>query len=166
MIARMIFVTVPKEKAAEAKRFWKTQCAPVMIQQSGCLSEQSLRSSDNPGEMISLPSWQDQKSIDQYRSGPGHQEILKHTRGLMGVSKVDVKNYEVVGKQEQPPRCCDSPNLLEFKRSSFLIEERRRWSGGTGRRTRLKIWRPLRSWGFDSPLQHHLSCSIFSYLQR
>ena len=28
------------------------------------------------------------------------------------------------------------------------------WSGGTGRRTRLKIWRPKKAWGFDSPLQH------------
>ncbi len=29
------------------------------------------------------------------------------------------------------------------------------WSGGTGRRTRLKISRSLGPWGFDSPLQHH-----------
>jgi quinol monooxygenase YgiN len=97
MITRMIIVTVPKQKAAEAERIWKTECAPVMIQQPGCLSEQFLRSRDNPGEMISLQTWRDQKSIDLYRAGPGHQQILKHTRGLMGVSKVDVKNYEVVG---------------------------------------------------------------------
>ena len=97
MITRMILVTVPKGKAAEAERIWKTECAPVMIQQPGCLSEQFLRSRDNPGEMISLQTWQDQQSIDQYRAGAGHQEILKHTRGLMGVSKVDVKNYDVVG---------------------------------------------------------------------
>ena len=97
MITRMIIVTVPRDKAAEAERIWKTECAPVMIQQPGCLSEQFLRSRENPGEMISLQTWQDQKSIDQYRAGPGHQEILKHTRGLMGVSKVEVKNYEVAG---------------------------------------------------------------------
>jgi heme-degrading monooxygenase HmoA len=97
MITRMVIVSVPKEKAAEAERLWKTECAPVMIQQPGCLSEQFLHNVDDPGEMISLQSWQDQKSIDQYRAGPGHQEILKHTRGLMGVSKVEVKNYEVVG---------------------------------------------------------------------
>ena len=97
MIIRMIIVSVPREKAAEAERLWKTECAPIMIQQPGCLSESFLRNHDNPGEMISLQSWQDQKSIDQYRTGPGHQEILKHTRGLMGVSKVEVKNYEVVG---------------------------------------------------------------------
>jgi heme-degrading monooxygenase HmoA len=97
MIIRMIVVTVPKEKADEAERIWKTECAPVMIQQPGCLGEQFLRSRDNPDEMISLQSWRDQDSIDRYRAGPGHQEILKHTHGLMGVSKVEVKNYEVVG---------------------------------------------------------------------
>ena len=97
MITRMIIVTVPREKAAEAERIWKHECAPIMIQQQGCLSEQFLRNLDNPGELISLQTWQDRKSIDQYRAGPGHQEILNHTRGLMGVSKVEVKNYEVVG---------------------------------------------------------------------
>jgi quinol monooxygenase YgiN len=93
----MIHVTVPREKVAEAERIWKQECAPIMIQQRGCLSEELLRSRDNPGEMISVQTWQDQKSIDDYRNGPGHQEILKHTRGLMGVSKVEVKNYEVAG---------------------------------------------------------------------
>ena len=97
MITRMIIVTVPREQTAEAERIWKHECAPIMIQQQGCLSEQFLRNLDNPGELISLQTWQDRKTIDQYRAGPGHQEILKHTRGLMGVSKVEVKNYEVVG---------------------------------------------------------------------
>ncbi|HWP84182.1 MAG TPA: antibiotic biosynthesis monooxygenase family protein [Terriglobia bacterium] len=97
MVARMVLVTVPPEKAAEAERIWKASCAPVMIQQPGCLSEQFLRSLDHPGELVSLQTWRDQKAIDRYRAGPGHQEILKHTRGLMGVSKVQVKHYEVVG---------------------------------------------------------------------
>jgi quinol monooxygenase YgiN len=97
MITRMIVVTVPVEKAAEAEKIWKKECAPIMIQQPGCLSEQFLRSRDTPGEMISLQTWEDQASIDKYRAGPGHQEILKHTRGLMGVSKVNVRNYEVAG---------------------------------------------------------------------
>jgi hypothetical protein len=35
--------------------------------------------------------------------------------------------------------------------------------GGTGRRSGLKIRRPLRSWGFDPPSRHQLTCllSIF-----
>ena len=97
MITRMIIVTVPREKTIEAERIWKMECAPIMIQQPGCVSEEFLRNLDQPGEMISLQIWQDQRSIDQYRAGAGHQEILKHTRGLMGVSKVEVKNFEVVG---------------------------------------------------------------------
>ena len=97
MIKRMIIVTVPVEKAAEAEQLWKSNCAPLMIQQPGCLGEEFLRNRDNKGEMISLQQWESQKAIDDYRGSPAHKEILKHTRGLMGVSKVEVKNYEVVG---------------------------------------------------------------------
>ncbi len=97
MITRMVIVTVPVEKAAEAERLWKQECAALMIQQPGCVSEELLRNRDNKGEMISVQQWQSQEAIDKYRASPAHQEILKHTRGLMGVSKVEVKNYEVVG---------------------------------------------------------------------
>ncbi|MBI2816823.1 MAG: antibiotic biosynthesis monooxygenase [Acidobacteria bacterium] len=96
MITRMIIVTVPVEKIAEAERLWKQECAPLMIQQEGCVSEELLRNRDNKGELISVQQWESQDAIDKYRSSPAHQEILKHTRGLMGVSKVEVKNYEVV----------------------------------------------------------------------
>lgn len=97
MIRRMIIVTVPAEKTAEAERLWKQECAPLMIRQPGCVSEEFLRNRDNKGELISLQEWESQEAIEKYRSSPAHQEILKHTRGLMGVSKVEVKNYEVVG---------------------------------------------------------------------
>jgi heme-degrading monooxygenase HmoA len=96
MITRMIIVTVPPERAAEAQRLWKQNCAPIMIQQPGCFGEQFLRSRDTPGELVSVQLWEDQKWIDAYRSGPAHQEILRHTRSLMGVSKVEVRNYEMV----------------------------------------------------------------------
>ena len=97
MITRMIIVTVPAEKAADAERLWKAECAPLMIKQPGCRSEEFLRSRDNKGEMISLQQWENQKAIDDYRASPAHEQILKHTRGLMGVSKVEAKNYEVIG---------------------------------------------------------------------
>ncbi len=90
-------VTVPKEKVSEAEQIWKQHCAPIMIQQPGYISEQFLRNLDNSGELISVQTWQDQKAIDQYRAGFGHQDVIKHTRELMGVSKVEVKNYEVSG---------------------------------------------------------------------
>ena len=97
MLRRMIIVTVPPEKAAEAERIWKQGCAPLMIQQPGCLNEEFLRSKDNPAELISLQTWESQAAIDRYRTSEAHQEILRHTRGLMGVSKVEVKTYEVLG---------------------------------------------------------------------
>jgi heme-degrading monooxygenase HmoA len=97
MITRMIFVTVPKDKVAEAERMWKQECAPLMIKSSGCKSEEFLRNRDNPGEMISLSTWESQAAIEKYRDSEAHKKIQQHTRSLMGVAKVDVKSYEVVG---------------------------------------------------------------------
>jgi heme-degrading monooxygenase HmoA len=56
-----------------------------------------LRGRDQQGEFISLSTWENQQAIDRYRDSPEHHEIQKHTRALMGVSKVEVKTYEVVG---------------------------------------------------------------------
>ena len=97
MLRRMVVVTVPPEKAAEAEKIWKQECAPLMIQQPGCLGEEFLRNVENRGEVISLQTWENQQAIDQYRASAAHREILQHTRGLMGVSKVEVRTYEVVG---------------------------------------------------------------------
>ena len=97
MITRMILVSVPKEKAAEAQRLWKEDCGPLMIKQSGCKTEQFLRGRENPGEFISLSSWESQEAIDRYRSSDAHRQIQQHARALMGVAKVEVKTYEVVG---------------------------------------------------------------------
>lgn len=97
MITRMIFVNVPKDKAAEAERLWKQECAPLTIKQPGCLSEQFLRSRENPGEFISVSTWENQAAIDSYRKSDVHKTIQQHTRALMNVAKVEVKSYEVVG---------------------------------------------------------------------
>lgn len=97
MITRMILVKVPADRAAEAERLWKEECAPLMIQQSGCVSEEFLRCRENPGEFISLSTWNDQLAIDLYRSSAAHKHIQEHTRGLMNVAKVEVKSYEVAG---------------------------------------------------------------------
>jgi len=97
MITRMILVTVPKEKSAEAERLWKNECAPLMIKQPGCMSEELLRGRENPGEFISLSTWQDQAAIDRYRGSDAHKEIQKHARALANVAKVEVKSYEIAG---------------------------------------------------------------------
>ncbi len=48
MIMRMIWVNVPADRTAEAERMWKNECAPLMIQQPGCISEQLLRGRERP----------------------------------------------------------------------------------------------------------------------
>jgi quinol monooxygenase YgiN len=97
MITRMILVNVPADKAAEAERLWKQECAPLMIKQPGCLSEQFLRGRENPGEFISLSTWENQAAIDRYRTSEAHKNIQQHTRALMNVAKVSVKSYDVMG---------------------------------------------------------------------
>lgn len=97
MITRMIIVKIPAEKAAEAEQLWKQECAPLMIKERGCVSEQFLRSRENPGEYISLSTWENQAAIDAYRAGAAHKEIQKHSRALMNVSRVEVKSYEIAG---------------------------------------------------------------------
>jgi quinol monooxygenase YgiN len=97
MITRMIYVNVPPEKAGEAVRLWKEDCAPLMIKQPGCVSEEFLRGRENIGEFISLSKWEDQAAVDKYRKSEAHATIQKHTRALMNVAKVEVKTYEVLG---------------------------------------------------------------------
>jgi heme-degrading monooxygenase HmoA len=68
-----------------------------MIKQPGCKTEQFLRGRENPGEFISLSTWESQEAIDRYRSSDAHKQIQQHARALMGVAKVEVKTYDVVG---------------------------------------------------------------------
>ena len=93
-VVRMIYVTVPNDKVKQAVDLWKNHCAPLMIQQPGCLSEKLLECSDAPGEFISYSECQDQDSIDKYRASEAHAEIQKHARGLQG-GRATVKRYEV-----------------------------------------------------------------------
>jgi heme-degrading monooxygenase HmoA len=92
----MILVNVPAERRAEAEKLWKQDCGPLMIKQPGCVSERFLRGRENPGEFVSLSTWENQEAIDRYRSSDAHKQIQQHTRALMNVAKVDVKTYELV----------------------------------------------------------------------
>jgi len=96
MIMRMILVNVPEEKAGEAERLWKNECAPLMIKHAGCISEQLLRGRENSGEFVSLSTWEDQASIDRYRAGDAHKTIQQRTRCLMDGTKVETKTYDIV----------------------------------------------------------------------
>jgi quinol monooxygenase YgiN len=95
-IVRLIFVTVSPQDSAAAERLWKEECAPLMIKQEGCLSEELLRSMDKPGEYISYSVWENQESIDRYRAGPAHEEIKRHGARLATTQEPIVKEYTLV----------------------------------------------------------------------
>jgi quinol monooxygenase YgiN len=95
-IVRLIFVKVSAADVPEAERLWKKECAPLMIRQTGCLSEELLKSIDVPGELISYAVWENQKSIDRYLASTDHQEIKKHARSLKTERLPEVKAYTLV----------------------------------------------------------------------
>ena len=95
-IVRLIFVTVKAEDGAAAERLWKEECAPLMIRQEGCLSEELLRSLEVPGEFISYSVWESQESIDRYRESDSHEEIKRHGARLKTEKPPVVKEYALV----------------------------------------------------------------------
>jgi quinol monooxygenase YgiN len=95
-IIRLIHVHVEAAHKADAERIWKESCAPLMIKQKGCLSEELMKCLDATGEYISYSEWEDQSAIDTYLESPAHQEIRQHTRGLKGPTIPVVKRYTLV----------------------------------------------------------------------
>ena len=96
-IVRLIYVSVQPAQMAQAERVWKQECAPLMIKQPGCLSEELLKCMDAPGEYISYSQWENRAAIDRNLESLAHEEVRQHTRGLQGGSRPVVKHYEVVG---------------------------------------------------------------------
>jgi len=82
-------------KRLKRSEYGRTSCAPLMIQEPGCLAEELLKCVENPGEYISYSEWDSQEKIDAYRESKAHEEIKQHTRRLQGERPV-VKRYEVV----------------------------------------------------------------------
>ena len=95
MIARMIYVKVAPEQIREAVEDWKRVCAPLMISQPGCLSEELLECNEDPGEFISLSRWESMEAIDAYRASEAHEQIKHGTRGIK--AEVTVKTYKAMG---------------------------------------------------------------------
>jgi heme-degrading monooxygenase HmoA len=93
-IIRLIHIKLDPSETEKAERAWKTECAPLMIKQPGCLSEKLLRGRE-PGEFISYSEWNGEADIDRYKNSDAHKEIVRHTRALKGAAAV-VKLYDVV----------------------------------------------------------------------
>ena len=95
-LVRLIFVTVKAQDAAAAERVWKKDCAPLMIKQPGCQSEELLKSVDVPGEYISYAEWDSEASIERYLKSADHQTIKQHAQALRTESAPVVKCYTLV----------------------------------------------------------------------
>ena len=95
-IVRLIFVRVNPADGPAAERLWKEECAPLMITQQGCLSEELLRSIEAPGEYISHSVWENQACIDRYRASEAHQQIKRHGASLATIGSPVVKEYVLV----------------------------------------------------------------------
>ena len=93
-IIRLIHITIDPSEAEHAIQVWKKECARLMIQQKGCISEKLLRCRD-AHEFISYSEWETEADIDLYSASDAHKEIVQHARALKG-SKAQVKLYDLV----------------------------------------------------------------------
>jgi heme-degrading monooxygenase HmoA len=93
-IIRLIHIKIDPTEMEKALRVWKTECAPLMIQQKGCISEKLLRCRE-ANELISYSEWDTEDDIEVYRNSDAHKEIVRHARALKG-SKAEVKLYDLV----------------------------------------------------------------------
>jgi len=93
-IIRLIHITIDPSEIEKALDVWKKECAPLMIQQKGCISEKLLRCRGTH-ELISYSEWTSEADIDAYLSSEAHKEIVRHARSLKG-TKATVKLYEPV----------------------------------------------------------------------
>ncbi len=93
-IIRLIHIKLDPSEIENAMRVWKTECAPLMIQQKGCISEKLLRCRE-AHELISYSEWDSEADIETYRDSEAHKEIVRHARSLKG-SEAAVKLYDPV----------------------------------------------------------------------
>jgi heme-degrading monooxygenase HmoA len=93
-IIRLIHISIDPADTDKALQVWKKECAPLMIQQKGCISEKLLRSRE-AHEFISYSEWESEADVALYKMSDAHKEIVRHTRGLKG-AKAQVKLYELV----------------------------------------------------------------------
>jgi len=93
-VIRLIHIKIDPTETENAMHIWKKECAPLMIQQKGCISEKLLRCRE-AHEFISYSEWETENDIDLYKGSEAHEEIVRHTRGLKG-AHAQVKLYDLV----------------------------------------------------------------------
>ena len=93
-VVRLIHIKIDPSETENAIKIWKTECAPLMIRQKGCVSEKLLRCRD-AHEFISYSEWESEEDIERYRQTDVHQTIVRHARGLKGAT-AEVKLYDLV----------------------------------------------------------------------
>jgi heme-degrading monooxygenase HmoA len=93
-IIRLIHIKIDPSETERAMQIWKKECAPLMIQQKGCISEKLLRCRD-VHEFISYSEWETETDIELYLQSDAHKEIVRHARALKG-SQAQVKLYDRV----------------------------------------------------------------------
>jgi len=93
-VIRLIFISIDPADTDKAIDLWKKECAPLMIQQKGCISEKLLRSRE-AHEFISYSEWESEADVEMYAHRDAHDKIVKHTRGLKN-AKAEVKLYQLV----------------------------------------------------------------------
>jgi hypothetical protein len=71
-IIRLIHIRLDPSETENAVGVWKTECAPLMIQQKGCMSEKLLRCKDAP-EFISYSEWGGIGRLDQHHMRSGRR---------------------------------------------------------------------------------------------
>jgi len=101
MITRMIFVKVAPEQVKEAIDDWKKVCAPLMISQAGCTSEELLECARVLTNLFLCLIGKSQEAIDTYRSSEAHERVKHGTRGIK--AEVVVKTYNVVDNEKARP---------------------------------------------------------------
>lgn len=94
-VIRLIHITLAPDDLARAEQVWKAECAPLMIQQPGWISEKLMKCRDAVGEFISYSEWDSVDDVERYRDSPAHAELVAHARDLQGARAV-VKLYDPV----------------------------------------------------------------------
>lgn len=94
-IVRLIHVKVAQDQMKEAERLWREDCAPLMKQARGMLSEELLKCVESPGEYISYSEWESEEALEAFRTSDAHAEIERHTKTLRDAEAL-VKHYSII----------------------------------------------------------------------